>query len=145
MNTDDYARGMLGAMGIRSSDDLARWAKRRGLLGVYIGFRPKSTYLKAAWQIVMPGGKTDPNTIAVNKGRKTYTFDSLQGKHAAEQRAKEWADHTFAGGSPIKWLLIEGFGADLFPESVIQELRTFLPDIVVYGKRQKSNYKPHKS
>jgi hypothetical protein len=136
MVTEDYARGMLKAMQIVSSDDLARWAKSRGLLGVYLGFRPKTTYLKAAWQVVLPGGKTDPEAIAVNKGRKTFTYDSLQGKHAAEQRAKDWADHAYAGGSPIKWLKIEGFGADLFPESVIQELRRFLPEIMVYGGRR---------
>jgi hypothetical protein len=136
---------MLKAMQIVSSDDLALWAKRRGLLGVYLGFRPKTTYLKAAWQVVMPGGKTDPGAIAVNKGRKTFTYDSLQGKHAAEMRAKEWADHTYAGGSPIKWLRIEGFGADLFPESVIQELRRFLPDIAVYGTRRTRPKKSLKS
>ena len=144
VNTEDYARGMLKAMQITSSDDLARWAKSRGLLGVYLGFRPKTTYLKAAWQVVLPGGKSDPNAIAVNKGRKTFTYDSLQQKHAAEERAKEWADHAFAGGSRIKWLKIEGFGADLFPESVIQELRRFLPEITVTGGR-KNHKKSQKS
>lgn len=139
MVTEDYAKGMLGAMNIRTSDDLAKWAKSRGLLGVYIGFRPKTTYLKAAWQVVMPGGKTDSNTVAVNKGRKTFTFDNLRGKHAAEQRAKDWADFTFAGGSAIGWFKIEGFGADFFPKSVVQELLTFLPDLIVYSKRQKAN------
>lgn len=136
VDTDDYAKGMLRAKGIFNSDDLARWAKSRGLLDVYIGYRPKSTYLKAAWQVVMPGGKTDPNTIAVNKGRKTFTYETVAGKHAAQARAMEWADQAFAGGSPIKWLKVEGFGADFFPESVIQELRRFLPDIVVIGSRR---------
>jgi hypothetical protein len=145
MVTEDYARGMLKAMNVNNSDDLAKWAKSRGLLGVYLGFRPKTTYLKAAWQVVLPGGKTDPDAIAVNKGRKTFTYDSVQGKHAAQQRAQEWADHTYAGGSAIKWLKIEGFGADLFPETVIQELRSFLPDIVVYGSRRAQSRKSRKS
>jgi hypothetical protein len=136
---DDYTKGMLRAKDIYNSDDLARWAKSRGLLGVYISFRPKTTYLKAAWQVVMPGGKTDPNTIAVNKGRKTYTYESVAGKYAAQSRAMEWANHAFAGGSPIKWLKIEGFGADFFPESVIQELRHFMPDIVVIGGKNIAN------
>lgn len=136
VDTEDYAKGMLRARGIYNSDDLAKWAKGRGLLGVYIGFRAKSTYLKAAWQVVMPGGKTDPNTIAVNKGRKTFTYETVAGKHAAQARAMEWANHAFAGGSSIKWLKVEGFGADFFPESVIEELRRFIPDIVVIGSRQ---------
>ena len=143
--TESYARGMLGLMNIRTSDDLAKWAKSRGLLGVYIGFRPKTTYLKSAWQVVMPGGKTDPNAIAVNLGRKTFTFESQQGKSAAEQRAKDWADSTFAGGASVGWYSIEGFGIDLFPKSVVQELQTFLPDLVVWKKRQKSSRLKSKS
>jgi len=142
VNTDDYARGMLSAMDIKSSDDLARWAKRKGLLGIYITFRPKTTFTKPAWQVVMPGGKTDSNTIAVNQGRKTFTYEDKAGKHLAEKRAKEWSDHTYGGGSAIGWYKIDGFGADFFPKAVVDELLRFLPDLVVYSKRQPS--KPHK-
>jgi hypothetical protein len=133
---EDFAKETLRYLGITDPDSLAKWAKSKGLLGVYIFFRARTTYMSGAWQVVRPGYKTDPNTLATNLGRKTFKFEGLREKHLAEQRAKDWADNEFGGGHSIGWWRIEHFGPNLFPESVARELNRFLPELKIYAQRQ---------
>jgi hypothetical protein len=132
----DEIKESLKKMGIFDSKSLALWAKKRGLLGVYLEFRPKTNLQEGAWQVVRPGYKTNPNTIATNLGRQTFIYHDLKTKHTAEKRAQDWTDFTFGNGYAIGWRRIEGFGPSLFPLAVAQELQEYFPDLHVYANRQ---------
>lgn len=141
MSSREYIRDILKELGIIDAETLCKWARSKGLLGLYIEFRPHTTFLPGAWQVVRPGEKTDPNTIAVNRGRKTFTYNTLSEKHVAERAARDWTNFHYSNKD---WRRIEGFGPNLFPLSVVEELERYIPDLISYENRQQHKYTPKK-
>jgi hypothetical protein len=129
---DIRAREALASLRIGAPEDVALWARKRGLLGVYIEFIPARNVLPACWQVVRPGHRTGDGP-PWQRGHKTFIVHSLPEKHAMEERARRWAGTEF--GCP-SWVRIEGLGNALFPEAVAEELGAYLPDLVTYRQRQ---------
>lgn len=119
--------------GVVSGRDLALWARKRGLLSVYLSVRPLSPLTPAAWQVIRPGYQTDPSAPKRDRGHKTFTYDSVDEKNRAETRARAWAANEY---EIFDWRRIQGFGTSLFPVSVVEELTRLHPETESYRQRQ---------
>jgi hypothetical protein len=70
------------------------YARDHGAPGVYIDYRPYQggrASQSAAWQVVRPGFKTDPNGHWRDYGHKTFTVYVTEEKEARLAEAIEWA------------------------------------------------------
>ena len=123
--------------GIVTPEDLALWARKRGMLSVYIQWLPARGAYPSHWQVVRPGYKTDPKAPAWQRGNKTWICDSLKEKNQAEENARYWASAHFDVDG---WVRIEGLGGALFPDLVARELRSHIPELWVMAKRQRHTY-----
>jgi hypothetical protein len=120
---------------VRTPVDLARWARKHGLLGVYIDFTTNIGFLPAHWQVRREGHRTDASAPAWARGNKTFVVRSVAEKHAKEQIACAWGSAHYGVAS---WVRIEGLGVALFPEAVAEELRRHVPDVRVRNLRRSS-------
>jgi hypothetical protein len=124
------ARDALRELGIDSPETLAAWARRRGLLGVFIRYTSAKAPLPGHWQVIRPGYATDTPRMSDpwwRRGVKTFICTGTEEKNLMEERAKTWASGHF---DVATWVRIENaMGGTLFPDSVGDEVRRLVPEI----------------
>lgn len=128
------ARHALASIGVLTPRDLALWARKRGVLSVYLAFTAARFPHPPAWQVIRPGYETDPLAEAWQQGRKTFCVYTVGDRTAAEQNARLWASVHYAVD---RWVKIDGLGKTLFPDTVAIALRPHLPGLTVRGMRGK--------
>lgn len=128
------ARALAG-LGLYTPELVALWARKHGLLSVYIEAYPVHGVFPACWQVVRPGYKTDPNAAGWMRGRKTFIFLSGKDKLTSEQNARNWASAHFGVED---WVRIEGFANAVFPASVGEALQIANKDIIIARNRTPS-------
>jgi len=132
---DKANRQALMSRGIVMPADLALWARKRGLLSVYIEWLPARGAYPGHWQVIRPGHKTDPEAPAWHRGNKTWVATSVTEKNYHEESARFWASSHFAVDD---WGRVEGLGAALFPDTVLRELKvSVIPDLEI-------RFRPHR-
>lgn len=119
-------RKQLAAEGITSPTDVALWARRRGLLSVYLQF-VSSNSSSSYWQVVRPGYETDPSDVQ-HLGNKTFPATNLPERLLALQDALTWLSITYGVES---WVAIAGFPNTLFPIGTAKELRSVCPAMLL--------------
>lgn len=70
----------------------------------FVRYRPQQTgrvSLSAAWQVVVPGYKTDPKAHWQDHGNKTFIVHGQQAKDETFAEARAWAEARFG---PITWV-----------------------------------------
>lgn len=74
---------------------------------VYVDYRPQETgraFLSAAWQVVRPGFKTDPNSYWRDYGHKTFdVWRPGKDKEPKRLEAIAWASERY-GFDPDEWV-----------------------------------------
>lgn len=117
------SRRELRALGIlRSPESLFTWAKKHGLLAVFLRFIPESKLGPARWEVV-----NFPNV------EKSFECFGSTEKNLMEERAKTWAAIRYELDS---WVRIEGFGGTLWPETLAEELKIYAPAVRWHRRRQ---------
>lgn len=114
---------------------MSLWARRHGLLSVYLEAYPVHGIFPSCWQVVRPGHKTDPGAVGWMRGRKTFVFLSNRDKAAAEQNARNWAGAHF---NVEEWVRIEGIANAIFPGPVGDALQAVDPNIIIARNRNLS-------
>ena len=113
---------LLRSLRIFNPYDAATFASRRGGAGVYIAYRPQQTgraYQPAAWQVIRPGFRTDPDSHWRDGLNKTFVvFEPRPGSHMSDKElqraaAEEWASDRYKVAG---WVKIPGVPGALFPD-----------------------------
>ena len=121
----------LAAEGISTSIDLALWARRRGLLSVFLQFISLPSSREAYWQVVRPGYETDASDTA-HSGNKTFPATGVPERILSLQEALIWLSLTYG---VEKWVSVAGFPNTLFPIDTAKELREVCPSVLVSNDR----------
>ena len=118
----------LAAEGLSTPTDLALWARRRGLLSVYLQYvSAPGTGAESSWQVIRPGFDTDPEDTK-HLGTKTFPSSGNAEKILALQDAMVWLSLTYGVD---KWVSISGFPNTLFPIDTAKELREVCPSVSI--------------
>lgn len=128
------ARALAG-MGLHTPDQIALWARKHGLLSVYLVAFPVHGFFPSCWQVIRPGYRTDPNAVGWMQGRKTFTFLSNKDRAVAERNARDWASAHFGVD---EWVKIEGMTSAVFPAPVGDALQAADPRVIVARDRHTS-------
>ena len=123
-------RKQLAAEGIATPTDLALWARRRGLLSVFLQFLSASGS-DSSWQVIRPGFETDPEDTQ-NLGNKTFPASGLAERLLSLQNALVWLSFTYG---VEKWVSIAGLPNTLFPIDTAKALREVCPSIALTNAR----------
>lgn len=124
----------LGRLGLFTPDQIALWARRHGLLSVYLRQVPIRGVYPACWQVVWPGHRTDASGPAWHAGHKSFAYSDSSDRQFAERRARAWASAHFNADT---WVRIEGIGGALFPDVVGDVLQTVDPEVIIARNRAK--------
>lgn len=122
-------RKQLAGQGIHTATDLALWARRHGLLSVYLelvtpmNVKDPSSY----WQVVRPGYETDPDDSA-HMGNKAFPATTTAERVLALQDAVTWLSLTYG---VEQWVGVAGFPNCLFPIDTARALREVCPSVVI--------------
>jgi hypothetical protein len=129
MGTQSNARHkQLAAEGLSTPTDLALWARRRGLLSVYLKFSPApDRSSESVWQVIRPGYDTDPEDTK-HLGIKTFAAQGNVERILSLQDALVWLSITYGVD---KWVSISGFPNTLFPIDTAKELREVCPSVSI--------------
>ena len=92
----------LSEVGIHNPHNYSARARDLGGVGVYLSRRPAQrgrASLVAAWQVIRPGYKTDPDGYWRDAGHKTFNIwdysTPTQARQAARQAAIDWANQRY--------------------------------------------------
>lgn len=122
----------LANLGLHTPGQVALWARKYGLLSVYLESSPVRSVFPSCWQVIRPGHRTDPKALAWMGGAKTFIFATPKEKATAERRAMDWASTTF---DVEEWVKIEGIANAFFPAIVGDSLQAVDPAIVIARNR----------
>lgn len=108
------------ALGIRNAYVLTmRYSNETGLTGVYLSYRTAQKgrwFRSAAWQVIRPGYRTDPEAHWTDHGHKTFdVFRPGDQKGTRLAEAQEWAGARYG---VTEWVKIPGFPGDVFPAEI---------------------------
>jgi hypothetical protein len=117
----------MGARMINDSSLVTEYARDTGKpVPPYIWYRrvlPGRGYQPAAWQVIRPGFRTDPDGYWRDHGHKTFTVYSRDDRIAKGEEAKEWASKQYGIAEWKKTTRLQTHGA-LFPAYVVDWIET---------------------
>lgn len=120
------AADCLRALEIFNPHNACIFAAARGGTGIYLDYRPQQPgrgFVTAAWQVIRPGFKTDPNAHWQDRGHKTFTVGIGGNRAEAEARARTWAGERYG---ITEWVKVPGLRGALFPAGDAQIIRDAL-------------------
>lgn len=99
---------------------------------VFISYRPQDTgraYQSAAWQVIRPGFKTDPEGHWRDYGHKTFMVHGRENRQGQLDEAIKWANGRYYGD--IEWVK-DPFG-DYQTKATIDAMNAVIESAVITG------------